>query len=219
MAFTTTSLAHQSPPSTAIPYQSSPAFPVEQLFPLLHSRCSILLLSQAASGMEKMLSHYPGLSAAPSKSMLPCLDLDASKKRKAAVPFLLLPFLSLPRDAHPTPRHSQWLHLGMPPPPHHPQHRHPLPTPRHSWEDTNPMGTPTAPPCQYLVVIVIQVGISALELHHLDLGHPILLPLQHEVGVRILPHLLLVAAPVTPSIPHGAVEAPVLAAGRQEGHP
>jgi len=78
---------------------------------------------------------------------------------------------------------------------------------------------PSPPLSQYLIVIVIQVGVGALQLHHLDLGHPVLLPLQHEVGVGVLARLLLVAAPVAPSVPHRAVEATVLAGRRQEGHP
>lgn len=68
---------------------------------------------------------------------------------------------------------------------------------------------------KYLVIIIIQVGVSALQLHHLDLGHPVLFPLQHEVGIGILTDLLLMAAPVAPSVPPGAVEAPVLADRRR----
>lgn len=89
---------------------------------------------------------------------------------------------------------------------------------RHCTGEAAEWGWALSPP-RYLVVIIIQVGISALQLHHLDLGHPVLFPLQHEVGVGIFAHLLLVAAPVAPSVPHRAVEAPVLAGRRQEGHP
>lgn len=87
------------------------------------------------------------------------------------------------------------------------------------WIDTpsppisNGCGEDPAP--EYLIIIIIQVGISALQLHHLDLGHPVLFPLQHEVGVGILTDLLLMAAPVAPSVPPRAVEAPVLAGRRR----
>lgn len=78
---------------------------------------------------------------------------------------------------------------------------------------SNEQGEDPAP--EYLIIIIIQVGISALQLHHLDLGHPVLFPLQHEVGVGILTDLLLMVAPVAPSVPAGAVEAPVLAGRRR----
>lgn len=78
-----------------------------------------------------------------------------------------------------------------------------------------PKGQRADPAPKYLVIIIIQVGVSALQLHHLDLGHPVLFPLQHEVGVGILTDLLLMAAPVAPSVPPGAVEAPVLADRRR----
>ena len=36
-----------------------------------------------------------------------------------------------------------------------------------------------------LVVVVVQVGVSTLQLHHLDLRHPLLLSLGHEVAVWV----------------------------------
>lgn len=113
---------------------------------------------------------------------------------------------TLPRGADPTlPLHfplpgrktfpciSLWIDISFPP---------------------NISGEDPAP--EYLIIIIIQVGISALQLHHLDFGHPVLFPLQHEVGVGILTDLLLMAAPVAPSVPPGAVEAPVLAGRRRK---
>lgn len=52
----------------------------------------------------------------------------------------------------------------------------------------------------YLIIKVIQVGISALQLHHLDFGDPILFPLQHEIGIRVLSEMILMTAPVIASI-------------------
>lgn len=52
-----------------------------------------------------------------------------------------------------------------------------------------------------LIVEVIQIGISALQLHHLDLGYPIFLPLQHKISIRVLPDLLLMVISVVPSVP------------------
>lgn len=37
----------------------------------------------------------------------------------------------------------------------------------------------------HLVVVVIQVWVSALQLHHLDLGDPFLLLLSHQVTVGV----------------------------------
>lgn len=37
----------------------------------------------------------------------------------------------------------------------------------------------------YLIVVVIQVRISALELHHLDARHPLLLLLGHQVTIGV----------------------------------
>lgn len=37
----------------------------------------------------------------------------------------------------------------------------------------------------HLVVVVVQVGVGALQLHHLDLGDPLLLLLAHQVAVGI----------------------------------
>lgn len=66
-----------------------------------------------------------------------------------------------------------------------------------------------APVEAHLVIKVIQVGVRALQLHHLDLGNPIFFPLQHEVGIRVLPQLILVTAPVPSSVPC-TVEVPML---------
>lgn len=38
---------------------------------------------------------------------------------------------------------------------------------------------------KYLIIIVIQIRICALQLHHLDFGHPLLFFLSHQVTVRI----------------------------------
>lgn len=61
----------------------------------------------------------------------------------------------------------------------------------------------------YLVVKIIQVGISALQLHHLDFRDPILFSLQHEIGIWILPEMILVTAPVTSSV-SCTIEIPML---------
>lgn len=37
----------------------------------------------------------------------------------------------------------------------------------------------------HLVIVVIQVRVSALQLHHLNAGHPVLLPLRHQVTVGV----------------------------------
>jgi len=60
----------------------------------------------------------------------------------------------------------------------------------------------------YLVIEIVQVGISALQLHHLDFRDPILLSLQHEVGIGVLAEMVL-TAPVTPSV-SGAIETAML---------
>lgn len=61
----------------------------------------------------------------------------------------------------------------------------------------------------YLVIKIIQVGISALQLHHLDFRDPVFFSLQHEVGIRILSDMILMTAPVTPSV-SCTVEIPML---------
>ena len=75
----------------------------------------------------------------------------------------------------------------------------------------------------YLVIEIIQVGISALQLHHLDFRDPILLPLQHEISIGILPEMILMTGPVTSSVSR-TIEIPMLterqahAAFRPSGH-
>ena len=61
----------------------------------------------------------------------------------------------------------------------------------------------------HLVVEVVQVGVSALQLHHLNLRDPVFLSLKHEVGIRVLPDMILMTAPVTPSV-SCTVESPML---------
>lgn len=61
----------------------------------------------------------------------------------------------------------------------------------------------------YLVIKIVQVGISALQLHHLNFRDPILFSLQHEIGIWILSEVILMTAPVTSSI-SCTVEIPVL---------
>lgn len=38
---------------------------------------------------------------------------------------------------------------------------------------------------KYLIIVVIQIRICALQLHHLDFGHPLLFFLSHQVTVGI----------------------------------
>lgn len=68
----------------------------------------------------------------------------------------------------------------------------------------------------YLVIEIVQVGVSALQLHHLDFRDPILLSLQHEIGVGILSEMVLMTAPVTSPI-SSTIEAPMLAENKHRG--
>lgn len=38
---------------------------------------------------------------------------------------------------------------------------------------------------KYLIIVIIQIRICALQLHHLDFGHPLLFFLSHQVTVGI----------------------------------
>lgn len=68
----------------------------------------------------------------------------------------------------------------------------------------------------YLVIEIVQVRVSALQLHHLDFRDPILLSLQHEVGIGVLPEVVLMTAPVTSSV-SGPIETPVLTENTHSG--
>lgn len=48
-----------------------------------------------------------------------------------------------------------------------------------------------------------------MQLHHLDFGDPVLFSLQHEIGIWILPEMILVTVPVTSSI-SCTIEIPML---------
>lgn len=54
--------------------------------------------------------------------------------------------------------------------------------------------------CAYLVIVVVQVRISALQLHHLYAGHPVFLLLSHQITVGVSD------PPVTPSTSRSTTE-------------
>lgn len=68
----------------------------------------------------------------------------------------------------------------------------------------------------YLVIEIVQVGISALQLHHLDFRDPILLSLQHEIGIGILSEMVLMTAPVTSSV-SSTIETAMLTENKHRG--